>query len=152
MIRIAPARSELPISGSAALAAAPTAAAAEASLAAAEEPAPPAPVLRRRRRINRRALSAFRAIGAVTAREKDHLVSDILQVRGLMPLLMKPRNGLRWTPEDKAELAIHLRRLSRLSPYLVVGLLPGGFLMLPALAWWLDRRRNRTASRRSTGP
>jgi hypothetical protein len=25
----------------------------------------------------------------------------------------------------------------------VVLALPGGLLMLPALAWWLDRRRNR---------
>jgi hypothetical protein len=152
MSRNAPARNDLSVSGSPAPDAVPAVAAAEASLAPVEEPAPAPSVLRRKRRINRRALTAFRAIGALTAREKDHLVSEILQVRGLMPLLMKPRNGLRWTAEDKAELARHLRRLSNLSPYLVIGVLPGGFLMLPALAWWLDRRRNRTASRRSTEP
>ena len=76
-------------------------------------------------------------------REKKALLSEILQVRGLMPLLMKPRNKQRWNAEDKAELGIHLRRLSRISPYLVVLLAPGGVFMLPALAWWLDRRRNR---------
>jgi hypothetical protein len=33
--------------------------------------------------------------------------------------------------------------LSSISPYLLVLALPGSFLMLPALAWWLDRRRTR---------
>lgn len=58
---------------------------------------------------------------------------------------MKQRNKQRWTSEDKAELALHLKRLSDLSPYLIVVAMPCGLLMLPALAWWLDRRRNRSA-------
>jgi len=41
-------------------------------------------------------------------------------------------------------LQIHLRRLSNISPYLVVLALPGSFILLPALAWWLDRRRHRS--------
>jgi hypothetical protein len=86
---------------------------------------------------------AYRSIRDLTEREKKHLLHEILQVRGLMPLLMKPRNKQLWTPEDKAELRMHLRRLSSISPYLVVLALPGSFLMLPALAWWLDRRRSR---------
>jgi hypothetical protein len=36
-----------------------------------------------------------------------------------------------------------MRRMSTISPYLVVLALPGSFLLLPVLAWWLDRRRNR---------
>jgi len=60
-----------------------------------------------------------------------------------MPLLMKPRNRQLWTPEDREELKVHLRRLSSISPYLLVLALPGSFLLVPALAWWLDRRRNR---------
>jgi len=88
-------------------------------------------------------MSAFRRIRDLTDREKKYLLSEILQVKGLMPLLMKPRNKQAWTPEDKAELRVHLRRLSNISPYLVVLALPGSFVMLPALAWWLDRRRNR---------
>ncbi|HXF67267.1 MAG TPA: hypothetical protein VNK67_11305 [Burkholderiales bacterium] len=83
-----------------------------------------------------------RRIREIALRERQHLVEEILQVRGLMPLLMKPRNRQRWTPEDKRELAAHLKRLSSISPYLVVLAMPGGMLMLPALAWWLDRRRN----------
>ena len=88
-------------------------------------------------------VAAFQSIRDVTEREKKHLLSEILQVGGLMPLLMKPRNKLPWTSEDKAELRAHLRRLSGISPYLIVLAMPGSFLMLPVLAWWLDRRRNR---------
>lgn len=76
-------------------------------------------------------------------RERRHMLAEMSQVRGLMPLLMKPRNKMRWTREDKQELKQHLRRLSRMSPYIAVIVLPGGFAMLPALAWWLDRRRVR---------
>ncbi len=76
-------------------------------------------------------------------RERRNMLAEMSQVRGLMPLLMKPRNKQRWTHEDKRELREHLRCLSRISPYLVVIVLPGGLAMLPALAWWLDRRRIR---------
>lgn len=75
-------------------------------------------------------------------REARHVITELLAVRGLMPLLMKPRNGSQWTAEEKAELLSQLRRLSRLSPYLLFLLLPGSALMLPAYAWWLDRRRD----------
>jgi hypothetical protein len=77
------------------------------------------------------------------ARERRHLLSEMAQIRGLMPLLMKRRNALRWTPADRAELRGHLKRLSVISPYLMCFVMPGGFALLPALAWWLDRRRQR---------
>ena len=76
-------------------------------------------------------------------RERKALLAEMVQVKGLMPLLMKPRNKMEWSREDKDELKAHLRRLSHLSPYLVVIVMPGGFAMLPILAWWLDRRRQR---------
>ena len=94
-------------------------------------------------KVSHAGIAAYRSIRDITEREKKHLLSEIIQVKGLMPLLMKPRNKQRWTAEDKAELKVHLQRLSNISPYLVVLALPGSFLMLPALAWWLDRRRNR---------
>ena len=74
-------------------------------------------------------------------RERKYLQGELSKVAGLMPLLMKPRNKQPWTPEDKQELHAHLKRLSDLSPYIAVAVLPGGFAMLPVLAWWLDRRR-----------
>ncbi len=76
-------------------------------------------------------------------REKKYLVSELGKVKGLMPLLMKPRNKQKWSPEDKRELMEHLNRLSHLSPYIAAVFLPGGFAMMPVLAWWLDRRRGR---------
>jgi len=79
---------------------------------------------------------------ASQTRERRRIVAELAQINGLMPILMKPRNGQRWTPDDKAHIQFHLHQLAGLSPYLVPLLLPGGVLMLPVLAWWLDRRRN----------
>ena len=74
-------------------------------------------------------------------REKRHLLSEFVQVRGLMPLLMKPRNKQKWTPQDKRELILQLKCLSRMSAYVAVLVMPGGFALMPVMAWWLDRRR-----------
>ena len=74
-------------------------------------------------------------------RQANNLLADILRMRGLMALLMKHRNGGRWTRQEKAELLTQLRILSRVSPALLLLLLPGSALLLPAYAWWLDRRR-----------
>jgi len=78
-------------------------------------------------------------------RERKFLLAELVQVKGLMPVLMKRRNKQQWSPEDLAEIRAQLQRISNLSPYLVVIVMPGGFAMLPALAWWLDRRRQRRA-------
>ena len=66
-----------------------------------------------------------------------------MATRGMMPLLMKVRNGGQWTSAEKAEVLVHMRRMAHLSPYLVALVLPGSVLLLPAYAWWLDRRRLR---------
>ncbi|MGQ0522506.1 MAG: hypothetical protein ACT4P8_02460 [Betaproteobacteria bacterium] len=100
--------------------------------------------MRQFNRFNGRTRMVLRAWRERTVREKQFLVGEFAQVAGLMPLLMKRRNRQQWTPEDRVQLARHLRRLSHLSPYIAVLVLPGGLLMLPALAWWLDRRRNAT--------
>lgn len=76
-------------------------------------------------------------------REKKFLGEELVRTQKMMPLLMKTRNGARWTPEDKLELVEHLRRISGMGPYVAVLLLPGGLALLPLLAWWLDRRRAR---------
>ncbi len=79
----------------------------------------------------------------VIDRERKYLVGEMGKVKGLMPLLMKPRNKQRWSAEDRRELATYLRQLRHLSPYIAVVVMPGGLAMLPVLAWWLDRRRGR---------
>jgi hypothetical protein len=86
---------------------------------------------------------AIHSVRELTAREKRRLVIEMSQVRGLMPLLMKRRNRQEWSSEDRAQLTAHMKRISALSPYLAVLVMPGGFFALPALAWWLDRRRLR---------
>jgi hypothetical protein len=58
-----------------------------------------------------------------------------------MPLLMKQRNGIRWTIDERAQLSHHLRKLISLSPYLVVFHAPGSSVLISVVAWWLDRRR-----------
>lgn len=70
-----------------------------------------------------------------------YILCEFAKVRGLLPILMKRRNGERWTKEERAILLSNLRALSNLSPYLIPLVMPGGFLLLPILAWWLDRRR-----------
>ena len=80
---------------------------------------------------------------AVMDRKRANMRREFALVQGLMPLLMKPRNRQKWTREDRRELALHMKRMAQLSPYIAVIVLPGGFAMLPVLAWWLDRRRGR---------
>lgn len=76
-------------------------------------------------------------------RERQQLIAELTKVKGLMPLLMKRRNGGRWTVDERHQLIEQLHALAHLSPYLVVLALPGSVLFLPLLAWWLDRRRYR---------
>ena len=78
-------------------------------------------------------------------RERKFLGEELTRTQKIMPLLMKPRNGERWTPEEKRELIGHLKRLSGMGPYVALLLLPGGFALLPLLSWWLDRRRLKRA-------
>lgn len=75
--------------------------------------------------------------------QRRYIREELSQARGLLPLLMKRRNGERWSAEERELLLRDLRALSRLSPYLVPLLMPGGVLLLPVLAWWLDHRRHR---------
>jgi hypothetical protein len=81
------------------------------------------------------------AMNAAQARERQRILSELSRTRGIMPLLMKPRNGGHWTPDERARIIRDLHALAWLSPYLVPLVMPGGFLLLPVLAWWLDRRR-----------
>jgi len=90
-----------------------------------------------------RPTAALRRVFAFADRERKYVLDEMAQVKGLMPLLMKRRNRGQWTPEDLAEIRAKLNCLGGLSWYLALLLLPGGFFALPAVAWWLDRRRER---------
>jgi len=94
-----------------------------------------------------RAPAPLRNAFELAERERQFLLAEMSQVKGLMPVLMRRRNKQKWTPEELAQIRTHLRHIAKLSPYLVVIVMPGGFAMLPVLAWWLDRRRTRRAPR-----
>ena len=85
-------------------------------------------------------------------RERDRIRAEMQRIQGLLPLLMKQRNGSRWTPAERAQLRGHLRNLTSLSPYLLVLVAPGSFVLFPLLAWWLDRRRQKRNDRGQTAP
>ena len=70
-------------------------------------------------------------------------LKDLYHIQGFMRLLMKPRNGMPRTAEDKAEIRLHLKSVAASLPMLAVFTLPGGLLLLPLLAWYLDRRKPR---------
>ncbi|MEO8856339.1 MAG: hypothetical protein ABI343_05050 [Burkholderiaceae bacterium] len=85
----------------------------------------------------------FSSMLAGTSREKNRLRLEIAQMRGAARLLMKQRNGGKWTAQDVHEIKNIARSLSSVSPYLLIWALPGSVLILPLLAWHLDTRRKR---------
>ena len=85
----------------------------------------------------------FSSMVAGNSREKNRLRLELEQIKGAVHLLMKQRNGGRWTAQDKQELKTIVRSVSSVSPYLLLWVLPGSLLILPFLAWHLDTRRKR---------
>jgi hypothetical protein len=85
----------------------------------------------------------FSSMVAGNSREKNRLRQEMGQIKGAVPLLMKQRNGGKWTAQDKRALKDILRSVSSVSPYLLIWVLPGSVLILPFLAWHLDTRRKR---------
>lgn len=85
----------------------------------------------------------FSSMVAGNSREKNRLRQEMEQIKGAVSLLMKQRNGGKWTIHDKQELRNILRSVSSVSPYLLIWILPGSVLILPFLAWHLDTRRKR---------
>ncbi len=75
---------------------------------------------------------------------KQAILIEVLSIRGLMRLLMKIRNtDDKWTREEKKEIRMHLRNISKIVPTVALFSLPGGSFLLPALAEVLDRRKTR---------
>lgn len=83
----------------------------------------------------------WRQVMSSQRREVRRVLTELMATRGVMPLLMKVRNGEQWSPAEREELHGHLRRMAHLSPYLIALVMPGSVILLPAYAWWLDRRR-----------
>jgi hypothetical protein len=83
----------------------------------------------------------LQVLADIQRRERQRLAAEMSQTRGLMPLLMKQRNGYHWTDEDRRIIRSDVAALMHMSPYLILFVAPGGFFVMPVLAWWLDRRR-----------
>jgi hypothetical protein len=83
----------------------------------------------------------FCSFMASNSREKRRLRDQLASMKGAWPLLMKQRNGGTWSPEEKVQLKGMVRSASSVSPYLFIWALPGSVILLPFLAWFLDKRR-----------
>jgi hypothetical protein len=85
----------------------------------------------------------FAADGTFLARLRATILHNVSHIQEFMRLLMKPRNGMPWSAEDKAALRCQLRQMAKALPAFGVFSLPGGMFLLPLLAIILDRRRMR---------
>lgn len=94
----------------------------------------------------------FGSFLASNSREKNRMREELVKIRGAMPLLMKPRNGSKWTTQDRQEIKGMLRSASAVYPYLIIWALPGSILLLPFLAWHLDARRKNRERKAAAGP
>ena len=90
----------------------------------------------------------FVSIIASNHREKHRFRDELVHIKGAWPLLMKQRKGGTWTPEDKVQLKAMVRSASSVSPYLFIWAIPGSMVLLPFLAWFLDRQRKKRAVER----
>ncbi len=99
-----------------------------------------------------RAPKWFGSLLASNSREKSRMRHELSKIKGAIPLLMKPRNGSKWTAQDRHELKMMLRAASAVYPYLIIWALPGSILMLPLLAWHLDSRHKHRERKAVGGP
>ena len=86
---------------------------------------------------------------AGNSREKRRLQDELALMKGAWPLLMKQRRGGKWTSEERARLKDMVRSASSVSPYLFIWALPGSVVLLPFLAWFLDRQRKHRLRKRN---
>ena len=100
-------------------------------------------------KLNNKSPVWFASMLAGTHREKSRIRDELGRLKGAVPLLMKQRNGGKWTQEERKELRSMIKSASNVSPYLLIWVVPGSMVILPFLAWHLDtRRKNREAKAR----
>jgi hypothetical protein len=87
---------------------------------------------------------------ASNSREKLRMRDELARMKGAWPLLMKQRNGGKWTAEEKEQLKLMVRSASSVSPYLFIWAVPGSVVLLPLLAWFLDRQRKNRARKQAS--
>ena len=90
-----------------------------------------------------RAPEWFCSFLAGNSREKSRLKREIATMRGSVSWLMQQRRQGNWTADERAQLRDVMRSASSVSPYLFVWVIPGSMLILPFMAWFLDKQRKR---------
>jgi hypothetical protein len=90
----------------------------------------------------------FCSMLAGNTREKRRLGDELAAMKGAWTLLMKQRHGGgKWSRADKERLRQMLRSASSVSPYLFIWAIPGSVILLPFLAWYLDKRHKAKGAR-----
>ncbi|MGP1628308.1 MAG: hypothetical protein ACTS8S_01210 [Giesbergeria sp.] len=90
-----------------------------------------------------RAPDWFCSFLAGSTREKTRFRTEIATMRGSVVWLIRQRRQGEWTATERAHLRDVMRSASSVSPYLVIWVIPGSLVLLPFLAWFIDRRRRR---------
>lgn len=92
-----------------------------------------------------RAPEWFCSFLAGNTREKTRFRSELATIKGSTVWLIRQRRQGAWTAAERDHLRGVMRSASSVSPYLVIWVVPGSLLLLPFLAWFIDRRRRRRA-------
>ena len=87
----------------------------------------------------------FSAFLAGNHREKTRLKRVLATLRGSLVWLVLQRRQGHWTAHEREHLRSVMRSASSVSPYLLIWVVPGSLLLLPFLAWFIDRRRKGSA-------
>lgn len=62
-------------------------------------------------------------------------------MKGSVVWLVRQRRLGAWTTTEREHLRSVMRSASSVSPYLLIWVVPGSLLVLPFMAWFIDRRR-----------
>lgn len=64
-------------------------------------------------------------------------------MKGSVVWMVHERRRGTWSAEERAHLRNVMRSASSVSPYLFIWVIPGSMLLLPIMAWLLDKQRKR---------
>jgi len=67
----------------------------------------------------------------------------VVVIIGSVVWLVQQRRQGNWTADERTHLRDVMRSASSVSPYLFIWVIPGSMLILPFMAWFLDRQRKR---------
>lgn len=90
-----------------------------------------------------RAPEWFCSFLAGNSREKSRLKREMATMKGSVVWLVQQRRQGNWDATERAHLRDVMRSASSVSPYLFIWVIPGSMLLLPFMAWFLDKQRKR---------